>query len=590
MVTLSSLRQLVETQQGTTGLDSAQVSEIAGAGLAVYETLDSLPSTGLTAGDEAFVKSNSRLYVSNGSGWYNTTLVNRTPRWDSGGEPDATYTIADSATPLIVTARAIDSDNAVLINQSTVSDSAQYMVDISNDSSVWTFTPKTAAQIGASVAAGNLTDSNGDFIYTFKWSDGVSVLSKPVTISYSPGVAPEGFTVGGGLTEDLLPHTGSAVTTGQALRSFTSSVTGTTFYWSGGLSDIVGTSTNYGSMVTLNTNPGGTFYIAMIGGGGGAGYRNKPGGHGGVGVAQITVPPGATTMTIFAGGGGLGSPSFGQSGQAVGGIFGGGDGGPTSTGGGSYSFSQSGGGLTGIFYNSTFTASYHTNWPYQGSKTAVGTAVAVVGGGGGAGADNTDYGGGGGGLNQDAARGRSNGNYNAWGDGAAIGAGYSNPTNNGLGERATTTTYGRAATRVNSYHGTPDDGEQYHGGQGSDSQYDAGGGGGGGYYGGGGGGGGGGYSGGTGGGGSGYINSNYATIAQGDLGSGTVDLTMTGDASNSSAHNTTIFTSYVAAASGATDFTLANINSGGTNLNSEHGRGEIYHNYRNHGQFVLWSS
>ena len=144
--------------------------------------------------------------------------------------------------------------------------------------------------------------------------------------------------------------------------------------------------------------------------------------------------------------------------------------------------------------------------------------------------------------------------------------------------------------RVNSYHGTPDDGEQYHGGQGSDSQYDAGGGGGGGYYGGGGGGGGGGYSGGTGGGGSGYINSNYATIVQGDLGSGTVDLTMTGDASSSSTHNTNIFTQYVAAASGATDFTLANINSGGTNLNSEHGRGEIYNNYRNHGQFVLWSS
>ena len=204
MVKLSSLRQLVEEQQGTDGLDSAAVLNITGSGLRVYDTLDSLPSTGLTAGDEAFVKSNSRLYVSNGSGWYNTTLVNRTPRWDSGGEPDATYTIADSATPLIVTARAIDSDNAVLINQSTVSDSAQYMVDISNDSSVWTFTPKTAAQIGASVAAGNLTDSNGDFIYTFKWSDGISVLSKPVTISYSPGVAPEGFTVGGGLTEDLL--------------------------------------------------------------------------------------------------------------------------------------------------------------------------------------------------------------------------------------------------------------------------------------------------------------------------------------------------------------------------------------------------
>ena len=60
------------------------------------------------------------------------------------------------------------------------------MVDISNDSSVWTFTPKTASQIGAAVAAGNLTDSNGDFVYTFKWSDGISFVSKAATISYSP--------------------------------------------------------------------------------------------------------------------------------------------------------------------------------------------------------------------------------------------------------------------------------------------------------------------------------------------------------------------------------------------------------------------
>ena len=187
MVTLSSLRQQVETQQGTTGLDSAQVSAISGSGVSVYETLDSLPSTGLTAGAEAFVKSNSRLYVSNGAGWYNTTLVNRNPRWDSGGEPDESYTIADSQTPLIITAKAIDSDNpdTHLTNQSIVSDSAQYMVDISNDSSVWTFTPKSADSIGDEVAAGNLTDSNGDFIYTFKWSDGISFISKAVTISYN---------------------------------------------------------------------------------------------------------------------------------------------------------------------------------------------------------------------------------------------------------------------------------------------------------------------------------------------------------------------------------------------------------------------
>lgn len=185
MVTLSSIRLGVERQQETVGLDSSEVLAIAGSGVAVYDTLDSLPMTGLSAGDEAFVKGNSRLYVSNGSGWYNISLVNRTPRWDSGGEPDASYEIADSATPLIITARAIDSDNATLLNQSSASDSAAFMATISYDSSVFTFTPKSADSIGASVAAGDLTDSNGDFIYTFKWSDGINFVSKAVTITYN---------------------------------------------------------------------------------------------------------------------------------------------------------------------------------------------------------------------------------------------------------------------------------------------------------------------------------------------------------------------------------------------------------------------
>ena len=196
MVTLSSLRRSVEAQQGTDGLDSAAVSAIAGSGVSVYETLDSLPATGLTAGDEAFVKGNNRLYVSNGSGWYNITLVNRNVRWDSGGEPDISYTITDSATPLIITARAIDSDNNNLINQSFVSDSAQYMVDITNDSSLFTFTPKSADSIGLEVGAGNLTDSNGDFTYTFKWSDGINFISKAVTIAYNV-VGGSGITWGG---------------------------------------------------------------------------------------------------------------------------------------------------------------------------------------------------------------------------------------------------------------------------------------------------------------------------------------------------------------------------------------------------------
>ena len=165
--------------------DNASLFVGGGGGVTSYDTLDALPVTNLTAGDTAFVGENRRLYVSDGNGWYNAALVNRGPRWDSGGEPEASYDIVDSATPLVINARAIDSDNVNFINQSSVTDSAQYMVDITVDSSVFTFTPKSADSIGIEVAAGNLTDSNGDFTYTFKWSDGISFVSKAVTIGYS---------------------------------------------------------------------------------------------------------------------------------------------------------------------------------------------------------------------------------------------------------------------------------------------------------------------------------------------------------------------------------------------------------------------
>jgi len=173
------------------GLDSAQITTIAeGQGLVSYTTLDSLPVTGLTAGDQAYIQNDRRLYISNGDGWYNVALANATPYWDS--EPSASYTITDSVTPLIIVAKAIDSDNSDqnLFHQSTVSDSAAFLVDITRDSSVYTFTPKSQDSVGASATAGDLTDSNtNDFIYTFKWSDGINFVSKAVTINYNFAVA-----------------------------------------------------------------------------------------------------------------------------------------------------------------------------------------------------------------------------------------------------------------------------------------------------------------------------------------------------------------------------------------------------------------
>ena len=172
--------------------DNDPLSVGGGGGQVEYFTsLDSLPVTGLKEGQRAFVEANGRMYLSNGVGWYNAAFVNLAPYFET--TPDATYTITDSSVPLVVTAKALDSDNpdALISNISFASDSAQYMMrSITADSSVFTFTPKSADSIGQEVAAGNLNDSNGDFIYTFKWTDGVSFATQTSTITYSPGQTP----------------------------------------------------------------------------------------------------------------------------------------------------------------------------------------------------------------------------------------------------------------------------------------------------------------------------------------------------------------------------------------------------------------
>ena len=174
-------RLLYEGDDAARGVDSATVQS---TGMQYYSTLDSLPTTNLEVGLLSFVEENRRLYVSDGNGWYNTAYVaSALPYWVT--EPDSTYEITDSATPLTITALANDSDNPLLVNQSFGSDSQEFMATVSNDSSVFTFTPKSADSISQSVIAGDLTDSNGDFVYTFKWSDGVNFVAKEVTITYN---------------------------------------------------------------------------------------------------------------------------------------------------------------------------------------------------------------------------------------------------------------------------------------------------------------------------------------------------------------------------------------------------------------------
>jgi hypothetical protein len=161
MTTLSSIRL-------------TRIEDAGAGGVQVYATPDLLPTTGLTAGDQAFVTSNQRLYISTGSGWYNVALINSTPTFTTG--PDATYALSNDLTPTVITLLAQDSDGQVVTY--SASDSGMTgIATLSQDSSVFTITPLTDS------AGGDI----GTFTITFQATDGIGIASELSTFTLSFG-------------------------------------------------------------------------------------------------------------------------------------------------------------------------------------------------------------------------------------------------------------------------------------------------------------------------------------------------------------------------------------------------------------------
>ena len=142
-------------------------------GVTVYATKENLPTTGLTSGDQAYVTNTSRLYISNGSGWYNVALINATPSLTI--DPAGSITLAkDGSTPTVITLTATDSDNAVDGLTFSVDSDGSFagLGTISQDSSVFTITP--FSEDSATTTSSTLT---------FKASDGISFGSGQRTLS-----------------------------------------------------------------------------------------------------------------------------------------------------------------------------------------------------------------------------------------------------------------------------------------------------------------------------------------------------------------------------------------------------------------------
>ena len=137
--------------------------------IAVYSSLDSLPTTSLTAGDQAYVSANSRLYVSNGSGWYNVAIVNATPTLSLS----STGTIelaSDGSTTTVIRLTGTDSDNAdanLVYSIESGGDFFKLATIVQDSAKQYTITPRTEDSATALGFDGSAT-------ITFKASDGVN--------------------------------------------------------------------------------------------------------------------------------------------------------------------------------------------------------------------------------------------------------------------------------------------------------------------------------------------------------------------------------------------------------------------------------
>jgi hypothetical protein len=145
------------------------ITEDLGVGTDQVATVDQLSSVGNTIGAQAFVEETNRLYIWNGQGWYNIALINTTPTWDTS--PVATYELDNTSSGVATTIslEATDPEGIPITYSHVIGGSMDSMATITQDSSVFTITPKTEGQLDSQ--AGPHTGT-----ITFRATDGINIL------------------------------------------------------------------------------------------------------------------------------------------------------------------------------------------------------------------------------------------------------------------------------------------------------------------------------------------------------------------------------------------------------------------------------
>jgi hypothetical protein len=153
----------------------------AAAGVTEYATANDLP-TSAAAGSQAFVADNNRLYIWNGTGWYNIALINTNP---SISGVSSSYNLAQDGTATTVTIVASDPEGLPItysLASDTSGSTATVVQGTGASTNVFTITPSTS-----SVDAGTFT-------LTFRASDGVNIATAPAEFSLAFQVVNSSYT------------------------------------------------------------------------------------------------------------------------------------------------------------------------------------------------------------------------------------------------------------------------------------------------------------------------------------------------------------------------------------------------------------
>jgi hypothetical protein len=152
----------------------------------VYGNIANLPLSNVTTGTMAFVSGNNRLYLWNGTGWFNIALINTNPTITGGA--NATYEFQTDGTPIVVSLTASDPEGIPItwdydVTSGTLGNTAA----VSQTGNVFTFTPST-----------NEADA-GTFEITFTASDGVNIdtAASEFTLAFAVPPGQQAFTTPG---------------------------------------------------------------------------------------------------------------------------------------------------------------------------------------------------------------------------------------------------------------------------------------------------------------------------------------------------------------------------------------------------------